>query len=57
MTKSNASFNGEQVLMVEKIVKISNTNYGYWISKEGEDKVIGKSFLRQEFYVLNDQFD
>ena len=38
MTKSNASFNGEQVLMVEKIVKISNTNYGYWISKEGEVK-------------------
>ena len=49
-------FNYEQVLIVRKIVKISNT-YHYWILKEGEDKVIDKRFLRQELYALNDQFD
>ena len=42
---------------MEKIVKISNTNYSYWISKEREDEVIDKPFLRQELYLLNDQFD
>ena len=29
----------------------------FWISKEGEDKVIDKCFLKQELYALNDQFD
>ena len=50
-------FNCEQVCLVKKIVKISNKNYNYWISKEVEDKVIDKRLLRQELYALNDQFD
>ena len=49
-------FNHEQVLIVRKIVKISNT-YHYCILKEEEDKVIDKRLLRQELYALNDQFD
>ena len=53
----NISFvNREQVFVVRKIVKICNI-YHYWISKEGEDRVIDKRFLRQELYALNDQFD
>ena len=38
-------------------VKISNTNYHCWISKEGDGKVIDKRFLRQELFALNNQFD
>ena len=52
-TENISFFNREQVFIVRKIVKISNI-YHYWISKEGEDKVIDKCFLRQELYALND---
>ena len=55
-TQNISFFNHEQVFIVRKIVKISNI-YHYWISKEREDKVIDKRFLRQELYALNDQFD
>ena len=57
-TKNISFFNCEQlfVLFVDrKIIKISDINY-YWISKEGEDKTINKTILRQELYATNDQF-
>ena len=55
-TTTNISFfNREQVFIVIKIVKISNS-YHYWISKEGEDKVLDTRFLRKELFALNDQF-
>ena len=41
---------------IRKVVKTSKDNYLYWISKEGDDKIIDKHFLRQELFVLNDQF-
>ena len=41
---------------IRKVVKTSKNNYLYWISKEGDDKIIDKHFLRQELFVLNDQF-
>ena len=47
-------FNLEQLLVVGKIIKISDINY-YWISEE-EDKIINKRFLRQDLYAKNDQF-
>ena len=56
-TKNISFFNCEQIFVMKKTVKISIKNYNYWISKEGEDKVIGKRFLSQELYALNDQFD
>ena len=56
ITENISFFNREQVFVVRKIVKISNI-YHCWISKEKEDKVIAKRFLRQELYALNDQFD
>ena len=55
-TENISFFNCEQVFIARKIVKISNI-YHYWISKEGEGRVIGKRFLRRELYALNDQFD
>ena len=44
-TENISFFNCEQVFIARKIVKISNI-YHYWISKEGEGRVIGKRFLR-----------
>ena len=44
-TENISFFNREQVFIARKIVKISNI-YHYWISKEGEGRVIGKRFLR-----------
>ena len=56
-TENISFFNRKQVFVVRKMVKISNTiNYHYWVSKEGEDKVIDKRFLRQKLFALNDQF-
>ena len=47
-TKNISFFTREQVFVVRKFVKTSNTiNYHYWVSKEREDKVIDKRFLRQ----------
>ena len=43
------------MFIVKKIIKNSGINY-YWISKEGEDKIINKRFFRQELYAINDQF-
>ena len=54
-TENISFFNREHIFIVRKIVKISN-NDQYWISKEGEDKVLDKRFLRQELLALNDQF-
>ena len=56
-TENISFFNREQIFVVKKTVKISNKNYNYWISKEGEVKVINKRFLRPELYALNDQSD
>ena len=42
--------------MVRKVVNTSKDSYFYWISKEGNDKIIDKHFLRQEVFALNDQF-
>ena len=54
-TENISFFNREQVFVVRKIVKIPS-NYHYWISKEGDDKVLDKRFLRQKLFALNDQF-
>ena len=53
-TKNILFFNREQLFVVRKIIKIFDITY-CWISKEGEDKIISKRFLRQELYAINDQ--
>ena len=55
-TESVSFFNREQIFMVRKAVKTSKDNYLYWISKEGNDKIIDMRFLRQELFALNEQF-
>ena len=55
-TKSVSFFNREQKFLVRKVVKTPEDNCLYWISKECNDKIIGKRFLRQELFVLIDQF-
>ena len=54
-TENISSFNSEMLFVVTKIIKISDINY-YWISKEGEVKIINKRFLRQELYAVNVNF-
>ena len=55
-TESISFFNRKQIFVVRKIVKTSDNSYLYWISKEGDNRVIDKRFLRQELYALNNQF-
>ena len=56
-TEKISFFNREQIFMVRKIVKTSRDNYLHWISKEGNNRIIDKRFLRQELFALNDQFE
>ena len=49
-------FRHEQIFVVRKVVKTPKDNYLYWTSKEGNNKLIDKGFLRQELFALNDQF-
>ena len=56
-TEKISFFNRKQIFMVRKIVKTSRDNYLYWISKEGDNRIIDKRFLRQELFALNDQFE
>ena len=53
-TENISFFTPEQVFIVRKIIKSSNICH-YWISKEGEGKVMYKRFLRQELYALNEK--
>ena len=53
-TEKISFFNRKQIFMVRKIVKTSRDNYLYWISKEGDNRIIDKRFLRQELFALND---
>ena len=48
-TKNISFFNGEQLFVLRKIINSFDINY-YLISKEGEDKIINKKFLRQKLY-------
>ena len=45
-TKNISFFSREQVFVVKKTVKISNKNCNYWISKEGENKVIKNCIIK-----------
>lgn len=55
-TQKVSLFNREQIFVVRKVINTSKNNYLYWISKEYDDKIIDKCFLRQELFALNDQF-
>ena len=55
-TEKVSFFNCEQIFVVRKVAKTSKVNYLYWISKEGNNKIIDKYFWRQELFALNDQF-
>ena len=55
-TEMVSFFNREQIFVIRKIVKTSKDSYLYWISKKGNNKIIGEPFLRQELFALNDHF-
>ena len=45
-TEKVSYFNHEQITVFRKAVKTSEDNYLSWISKEGNDKITDKRFLR-----------
>ena len=55
-TENKPFFSKKQIYIVKKIVKVNNI-FNYWISKEGEDKIIPNRFLREELFALNNQFE
>ena len=52
-TKNKSLFNRDKLFTSTNLVKLNNCTYLYWL-KEGDQKVKGR-FLRQEWFVLNDQ--
>ena len=56
-TENTPFFNRNEVCIVRKVVPTHDTCY-YLISKTtNSDKLIDNRFLRQEFFVLKNQFD
>ena len=55
-TENVSFFNCEKIFVIRKVAKTSKDNYLYWISKEGNNKIIDKRFWKQELFALNDQF-
>ena len=45
-------FNTEQTFIFKRVAKISDDQFIYWISKEDENKIIDKRFLRRELFAL-----
>ena len=54
-TENKPFFSRKQVYVVRKVLQVADT-YMYWISKEGQEKIIPNRFFRQELFALNNQF-
>ena len=48
-------FSRKQIYAVRKVVQVSNT-FNYWLSKEGEEKIISGRFFREELFAIKKQF-
>ena len=48
------SLTARKIFVVRKAFETSKDNCLYWISKEGDNKITDKRFLRQELFALND---
>ena len=55
-TENVLFFNREQTFVFKKVVKLPKIIIFIGFRKKADDKVIDKRFLRQELFVLNDQF-
>ena len=55
-TENMSFFNREQTFVVRKVVP-RDDSHDYWISKTEKGEIIDKRFLRQELFVLNNQFE
>ena len=53
-TENKPFFSKKQVYIVRKIVQIQNT-FNYWISKEGEERIIPARFFREELFAIRNQ--
>ena len=54
-TENKPYFNKEQVFVIRKRVPY-NYYHNYWLSKNDEDKIINKRFIRKELFALQNQF-
>ena len=54
-TENKSFFNKKKIYVVRKIVKITNT-FNYWISQEGQERVIPNRFFREELFAIKNQF-
>ena len=51
-TESKPFFSKKQIYIVRKVVEVSKT-FNYWISKEGEERIIPGRFFRELFAIKN----
>ena len=54
-TEKKPFFSRKQIYVVRKVVQVSNT-FNYWLSKEGEEKIIPGRFFREELFAIKKQF-
>ena len=55
LTKNMPFFNRNQIFTIYKRVELNNDSYLYWVEEDG--KKINGRFLRQELFVINNQFE
>ena len=53
--KTKPFFSKKQIYIVRKVVEVSKT-FNYWISKEGEERIIPGRFFREELFAIKNQF-
>ena len=54
-TENKPFFSKKQIYIVRKVVEVSKT-FNYWISKEGEERIIPGRFFREELFAIKNQF-
>ena len=54
-TENMPFLNGNRIFTIYERTKLNNGNYLYWVEKDG--KKINGRFLRQELFVINNQFE
>ena len=55
LTKNMPCFNRNRIFTIYKRAKLNNGSYLYWVEEDGK-KIKGR-FLRQELFVINNQFE
>ena len=54
-TQNKWLLNKDKIFIIIKRILYDNYHY-YWISKEGEEKIKNRRYIRQELFALNNHF-